>query len=150
MEESSHREPGSPALDEHDLYNVETALPDKVQSEATPRFLSRAYIFGPVKKSHGDLALLACCLVTGMVDSASFSNWGAFVGMQTGMTIGNTIALKINSVLTQLDRQHSHPRALDCRSPSKPLRLAHDHGIYRLVPVRMLVYIPHFEEIRLQ
>lgn len=37
---------------------------------------SRARILGPVTKDHGDLALLACCFVTGMVDAASFMNWG--------------------------------------------------------------------------
>lgn len=45
---------------------------------------SRAYLLGPVKRDHADLALLACSFVTGMVDAASFSNWSAFVGMQTG------------------------------------------------------------------
>lgn len=39
-------------------------------------FFSRARILGPVEKDHGDLALLACCFVTGMVDAAVFSNWG--------------------------------------------------------------------------
>lgn len=74
------------SLNQNDLHNIETVTSEKRQPEATPPLLSRAYIFGPVKKSHGDLALLACCLVTGMVDAASFSNWGAFVGMQTGRT----------------------------------------------------------------
>lgn len=39
---------------------------------------------GPVEQDYGDWALLVCCLVTGMVDAASFGNWAVFVGMQTG------------------------------------------------------------------
>lgn len=35
-------------------------------------------------QDYGDYGLLACSLVTGMVDGASFLNWGVFVGMQTG------------------------------------------------------------------
>ena len=38
-------------------------------------FYSPTRLLGPVQKDHADLALLACCLVTGMVDAASFSNW---------------------------------------------------------------------------
>ncbi|EME47384.1 hypothetical protein DOTSEDRAFT_123052 [Dothistroma septosporum NZE10] len=48
---------------------------------------SSARLFGPVTKQHGDLPLLACCFVTGLIDAASFSNWGVFVGMQTGNTV---------------------------------------------------------------
>lgn len=49
-----------------------------------PGFFSRRRILGPVEKDYGDYGLLACSLVTGMVDGASFLNWGVFVGMQTG------------------------------------------------------------------
>ncbi|KAK5109285.1 hypothetical protein LTR62_007159 [Meristemomyces frigidus] len=50
-------------------------------------FFSRRNFLGPVTKEYGDLPLLACCLVTGMVDAASFRNWGMFIGMQTGNTV---------------------------------------------------------------
>ena len=49
-----------------------------------PGFFSRRWMLGPVVKDYGDYGLLACSLVTGMVDGASFLNWGVFVGMQTG------------------------------------------------------------------
>ena len=62
----------------------ETGVPEKPYSPSNTGFFSRAYLLGPVKRDHGDLALLACCLATGLVDAASFSNWGVFVGMQTG------------------------------------------------------------------
>lgn len=52
-----------------------------------PGFFSRSNLLGPVKKDHGDLVLLSYSLCTGMVDAASFSNWGVFVAMQTGMLI---------------------------------------------------------------
>jgi hypothetical protein len=45
---------------------------------------SRRWALGPVVKDYGDYGLLACSFVTGMVDGASFLNWGVFVGMQTG------------------------------------------------------------------
>ncbi|KAK6430821.1 hypothetical protein LTR95_013019, partial [Oleoguttula sp. CCFEE 5521] len=73
-------------------------------------FFSRRRIFGPVEKPGGDYVLLACCLVTGLVDAASFGNWGIFVGMQTGKIIrsplwvydtndqqGNTVILGLST-----------------------------------------------------
>lgn len=47
-------------------------------------FFSRRRMLGPVVKEYGDYGLLATSFVTGMVDGASFLNWGVFVGMQTG------------------------------------------------------------------
>nr|OQO25763.1 hypothetical protein B0A51_05973 [Rachicladosporium sp. CCFEE 5018] len=75
--------------------NRSTAIQDEVDSEKTVAtssarrvgFFSRRRILGPVEKPGGDYALLACCLVTGLVDAASFGNWGIFVGMQTGNTV---------------------------------------------------------------
>jgi hypothetical protein len=49
-----------------------------------PGVFSRKWALGPVVKDYGDYGLLACSFVTGMVDGASFLNWGVFVGMQTG------------------------------------------------------------------
>ena len=57
---------------------------DERSLPAKTGFFSRANVFGPVDKGYGDLPLLAMSLVTGMVDGASFRNWGMFVGMQTG------------------------------------------------------------------
>jgi hypothetical protein len=50
----------------------------------SPGIFSRRWALGPVVKDYGDYGLLACSFVTGMVDGASFLNWGVFVGMQTG------------------------------------------------------------------
>ncbi|KAG6071870.1 hypothetical protein E4U33_003462, partial [Claviceps sp. LM78 group G4] len=36
-----------------------------------------------VSRSHADLILLLCYIVTGLLDSASIQVWGSFVSMQT-------------------------------------------------------------------
>jgi len=65
-------------------FDTDGADPEKHPLPHRTSFFSRANIFGPVTKDHGDLPLLAMSFVTGMVDGASFRNWGMFVGMQTG------------------------------------------------------------------
>jgi hypothetical protein len=60
------------------------ATPTTTTPTPTPRLFSRKWALGPVVKDYGDYGLLACSFVTGMVDGASFLNWGVFVGMQTG------------------------------------------------------------------
>lgn len=37
-----------------------------------------------VRRDWADLLLLSCYIITGLLDSASISTWGAFVSMQTG------------------------------------------------------------------
>lgn len=41
-----------------------------------------------VTKSWGDVALLGCYLITGLLDSSSIMVWGSFVSMQTGKRLG--------------------------------------------------------------
>jgi len=53
-------------------------------SKPSTFIFSKKWMLGPVVKDYGDYGLLACSFVTGMVDGASFLNWGVFVGMQTG------------------------------------------------------------------
>ncbi|CAM1505941.1 Fc.00g115780.m01.CDS01 [Cosmosporella sp. VM-42] len=40
-----------------------------------------------VRRDWTDIVLLACYVITGILDSASISTWGAFVSMQTGNTV---------------------------------------------------------------
>jgi uncharacterized membrane protein YoaK (UPF0700 family) len=40
-----------------------------------------------VDRSWGDVVLVLCYLITGLLDSASISIWGSFVSMQTGNTV---------------------------------------------------------------
>ncbi|RNJ54755.1 hypothetical protein D7B24_009447 [Verticillium nonalfalfae] len=42
-----------------------------------------------VQRDWADLVLLACYIITGLLDSASISTWGAFVSMQTGKLATN-------------------------------------------------------------
>lgn len=77
--------PGAPDISAHEnTFDTNGDDPEKHPLPAKTSFFSRANILGPVKKDHGDLPLLACCLVTGMVDAAIFRNYNVFVGMQTG------------------------------------------------------------------
>jgi hypothetical protein len=56
----------------------------EVLNVGKPGFFSRRRLLGPVDKEYGDAVLLVHSFVTGLVDAASFANWGVFVGMQTG------------------------------------------------------------------
>lgn len=38
-----------------------------------------------VKRDWADVVLIACYIITGLLDSASISIWGSFVSMQTGV-----------------------------------------------------------------
>lgn len=38
-----------------------------------------------IDRDYADIILLACYVVTGLLDSASISTWGSFVSMQTGL-----------------------------------------------------------------
>lgn len=48
------------------------------------RMFTLQYLLGDVDPKHGDLALLAYCYVSGLLDAVAFYNWGVFVAMQTG------------------------------------------------------------------
>ncbi|TKA67560.1 hypothetical protein B0A55_09176 [Friedmanniomyces simplex] len=91
MPRAPHSAPSPHAPDHNAHENVpSTTSGDDPEKHPLPQrtpFWSRRSLFGPVTKDHGDWPLLACCLVTGMVDAASFKNWGMFVGMQTGNTV---------------------------------------------------------------
>ncbi|KAI0846882.1 hypothetical protein F5Y00DRAFT_242754 [Daldinia vernicosa] len=47
----------------------------------------RKSLTADVRRDWADLVLLACYIITGMLDSASISTWGSFVSMQTGNTV---------------------------------------------------------------
>ncbi|KAG6012990.1 hypothetical protein E4U43_007540 [Claviceps pusilla] len=47
----------------------------------------RKQMTAEVSRSHADLVLLLCYVVTGLLDSASIQVWGSFVSMQTGNTV---------------------------------------------------------------
>lgn len=47
----------------------------------------KRYMTAKIDPKHGDLVLLVCFLVTGLLDSSAVNVWGAFVSMQTGNSI---------------------------------------------------------------
>jgi uncharacterized membrane protein YoaK (UPF0700 family) len=51
-----------------------------------PRFLSR-FLQNELDPRHGDLLLLFCYIITGLLDSSAVFIWGSFVSMQTGNTV---------------------------------------------------------------
>ena len=44
-----------------------------------------------ISKTWGDLILLGCYIITGLLDSSSVQVWGSFVSMQTGKLDINTV-----------------------------------------------------------
>ncbi|KAJ5091056.1 hypothetical protein NUU61_005926 [Penicillium alfredii] len=50
------------------------------------RRLSR-YVRNEIDPRHGDLLLLFCYIITGLLDSSAVFIWGSFVSMQTGNTV---------------------------------------------------------------
>ncbi|CAI4214180.1 unnamed protein product [Parascedosporium putredinis] len=50
-----------------------------------PRWQS--YLTADVDRKRGDLILLLCYVITGLLDSQSISTWNSFVSMQTGNTV---------------------------------------------------------------
>lgn len=47
----------------------------------------RSHLMVDVRRHWGDLILLFCYVITGLLDSSSISIWSAFVSMQTGNTV---------------------------------------------------------------
>lgn len=45
------------------------------------------YMTNDIDTKHGDIILLICYTITGLLDSSSISIWGSFVSMQTGNTV---------------------------------------------------------------
>jgi hypothetical protein len=65
-----------------------SAQSDETQALLTPKPGSRSWLrkrlSSDVRRDWADVMLLACYIITGILDSASISTWGAFVSMQTG------------------------------------------------------------------
>lgn len=54
-------------------------------ASVTARF--RKHMTSNVSNAWGDIALLSCYIITGLLDSCSVFIWGSFLSMQTGMSI---------------------------------------------------------------
>ncbi|KAM0546464.1 hypothetical protein ACHAPJ_010822 [Fusarium lateritium] len=68
-----------------------SAQSDETQALLAPKPGSRSWVRkrlgADVRRDWADVMLLACYIITGILDSASISTWGAFVSMQTGNTV---------------------------------------------------------------
>ncbi|RGP78834.1 hypothetical protein FLONG3_3033 [Fusarium longipes] len=68
-----------------------SAQNDESQPLLAPKPGSRSWVRtrlgADVRRDWADVMLLACYIITGILDSASISTWGAFVSMQTGNTV---------------------------------------------------------------
>lgn len=53
----------------------------------------RRHLSSDVDRTHADLILIICYLITGLLDSSSISIWGSFVSMQTGNTVYTGLGL---------------------------------------------------------
>lgn len=69
------------------------------RSPRSHRSLS-TYLKQPLDPRHGDLLLLFCYIITGLLDSSAVFIWGSFVSMQTG----NTVYFGLGLVGTDDDR----------------------------------------------
>ncbi|KAH6900435.1 hypothetical protein B0T10DRAFT_452949 [Thelonectria olida] len=67
--------------------NEEAPLLGRSRSTSTRPWTWRQRMAADVSCSWSDAVLLACYMVTGLLDSAAIQVWGAFVSMQTGNTI---------------------------------------------------------------
>jgi len=79
---SSNTRPENGLIDAADQERA--ALLSKIASGSNMSARLHKYMTANVSKSWGDLTLLGCYIITGLLDSASVQVWGSFVSMQTG------------------------------------------------------------------
>lgn len=77
-------------------HETDALLPDR---HPRPRHLTR-YFQHELDPGRGDLVLLFCYIITGLLDSSAVFIWGSFVSMQTG----NTVYFGLGLVGTDDDR----------------------------------------------
>jgi hypothetical protein len=63
----------------------ESDASDQVAVAASNKPSLRDYWVKDIETKYGDWLLFACCVTTGLLDTSTFRNFGAFVSMQTGM-----------------------------------------------------------------
>lgn len=102
--------------------------------DAQPRW--RKTLTADVRRKRADVVLLMCYIITGLLDSASISTWGAFVSMQTGQFQCITVIADVS--LTLDTRKHCIPRiGADGRhKPMEEIRHLHIILLSRLIPLQ--------------
>jgi hypothetical protein len=64
----------------------------------------RRHMSRNVSNAWGDLALLFCYIITGLLDSCSVFIWGSFLSMQTGTFLLDALRRKLYSLAGQATR----------------------------------------------
>nr|XP_018908732.1 PREDICTED: uncharacterized protein LOC109038203 [Bemisia tabaci] len=82
----------NPAASTISIATTTTASAISIASTTTPlsggeKPSFRRHMTTCVTKRHGDLVLLICYIITGLLDSFATAVWGSFVSMQTGNTV---------------------------------------------------------------
>lgn len=77
----------SPAADEIDAERAAMLQTSSSKNAFAARCAD--YMNVNVTKSWGDVALLGCYVITGLLDSSSIMVWGSFASMQTGEFVIN-------------------------------------------------------------
>jgi len=72
-------------LNHTDMERAALLTKDQSQRPIVAHF--RTYLTQNICKDWGDLVLLGCYIITGLLDSSSVQVWGSFVSMQTGNTV---------------------------------------------------------------
>ena len=113
-----------------------------------------------VTTAHGDVLLLICCIISGLVDSTIYNAYGTFVSMQTVFTLlflhlrpFSTLIIvsrPAHRFLQSLLGQYNLPRPRRRHSPShlETLRLGQILSIHRNLLSRLLLLQPHFPSSR--
>lgn len=63
---------------------INNAMPKNSQKENMKTRLEQ-HLYTEITTEWADLVLIACCFVSGVIDSVAFDVWGCFCSMQTGV-----------------------------------------------------------------
>ncbi|PTD09017.1 putative sulfate permease, partial [Fusarium culmorum] len=100
---------------------------DETQPLLAPKPGSRSWLRtrlgADVRRDWADIMLLACYIITGILDSASISTWGAFVSMQTGNTVYLGLGPTAGTNRIKLVRQRNPSYAGDTTTVNTSLRI---------------------------
>ena len=107
-----------------------------------------------VTTAHGDVLLLVCCIISGLVDSTIYNAYGTFVSMQTVLTIFSSCNPAISALLIVAHSDHSFlhnvlgqynlPRSRRRNSPPhlETLRLGEIASLHCIILPRLLLLQP--------
>lgn len=80
-------QPRPPAVDENVDEEEAPLLGTNNRSQPSLARRFQMHMTRDINTKHGDIVLLSCYTITGLLDSSSISIWSSFVSMQTGNTV---------------------------------------------------------------